>query len=107
MKKTIFLILLLITSLIIIGLTTLPSKNREERLATIVINNHSFNIEIADTDQARQKGLSGRQKLPRGSGLLFIFPKPDYYSFWMKEMNFPIDIIWLDSDKKIVDIMVN
>lgn len=53
------------------------------------------------------RGLSGREKLPENSGMLFVFDKPDYHSFWMKDMKFAIDIIWIDENKKIVDITYN
>jgi uncharacterized protein len=60
-------------------------------------------VELATTTAAVQKGLSGRTSLDNQSGMLFIFSKPDIYRFWMPDMHFPIDIIWI-SDGKIVDI---
>lgn len=51
--------------------------------------------------------MGGREKLPENSGMLFVFEKQDYYSFWMKDMLFPIDIIWIDKNKKIIDITHN
>ena len=68
------------------------------------IGNTEIKIEIANDDQSRIKGLSGRDSLEEDEGMLFIFDYPDKHSFWMKEMNFPIDIIWLDDNKKIVFI---
>lgn len=59
---------------------------------------------IADSDAERAQGLSGRPSLPEGEGLLFIFPSPGIYGFWMKDMHFAIDILWFDSDKRLVDI---
>lgn len=61
-------------------------------------------VAIADTPAERQQGLSGRKNLGPNEGLLFIFDKPGFYPFWMKEMNFPIDIIWLDGDWRVIDI---
>jgi len=108
MKTTILSTLLIIAFLIIVGLlSATPKEDLDQQIDSVTINDHRFSVEIAETERARQRGLSGRQELPLDSGLLFIFPKPDYYPFWMKEMNFPIDIIWLDSDKKIVDITAN
>ncbi len=74
---------------------------------TIFINDQEFRAEIADTDEKRVLGLSGRENLPEDSGLLFIFPTSDYYPFWMKDMNFPIDILWIDENWTIVDITEN
>ena len=48
-----------------------------------------------------------RKTLAEHDGMLFIFQDEDSYSFWMKNMNFPLDIIWVDKDKKIVDIKKN
>ena len=51
--------------------------------------------------------MSNREKLPANAGMLFVFDQPDYHSFWMKDMLFAIDIIWIDENKKIVDITHN
>ncbi len=70
----------------------------------LIINNTRINIEIADTDTKRVLGLSGRMSLAENSGLLFIFPKPQKVGIWMKDMNFPIDIVWIDAVHTIIDI---
>jgi len=70
---------------------------------TIDINGHILNIELAQTDQEKSKGLSGRKSLPDNSGMLFIFKEKSYPSFWMYDMNFPLDFIWI-SDETVVDI---
>ena len=74
---------------------------------TVVINNTAFNVDIADNDTDRANGLSGRKFLSDGAGLLFIFDNPGIYPFWMKDMNFPIDIIWIDENLKVVYIKEN
>jgi uncharacterized membrane protein (UPF0127 family) len=56
---------------------------------------------VADTEALRTQGLSGSAMLPDGHGMLFVFPKPGLYSFWMKDMQYPIDMIWITSDKKV------
>ena len=78
-----------------------------EKQLMLKINNATLNIEFARTDAERQKGLSGRESLASESGLLFIFELPGRYGFWMKDMKFPIDIIWIDENKKIADITAN
>src|SRR3989344_7914429 len=62
-------------------------------LKVVTINDAKINVEIADTQDKRAKGLGGRDSLATGSGMLFIFPKADRYSFWMKGTKFPLDII--------------
>lgn len=64
-------------------------------------------LEVADTPELRTQGLSGREKLSQGSGMLFIFDNMNLYGFWMKDMKFSLDIMWLDADKKIVYIEKN
>lgn len=80
---------------------------------TMRINEVNLSIAVADTDAERQQGLSGRTAGPgdplglglgENEALLFIFDRPGYHSFWMKDMNFSIDVAWLDKNKKIVHI---
>ena len=63
-------------------------------------------VEVAKTAEERAKGLSGRISLEAGLGMLFVFPEPGNYSFWMPDMNFPIDIIWI-TDGKVVGMEKN
>ncbi len=60
-------------------------------------------VEIADTPQKRMKGLSERESIPINSGMFFVFSKDDRHAIWMRGMRFPIDIVWLDRDLKVVD----
>lgn len=69
----------------------------------VALQPHSrFNLEIADTPQARAQGLSGRQSLPENSGMLFVFDSPSKQCMWMKNMKFPLDMVWLDKDKRVI-----
>lgn len=67
-------------------------------------NNLGLRIEVAKTPEEKIKGLSGRESLDENAGLLFVYNEPGIYSIWMKDMNFPIDVVWLDEDYRIVDI---
>ena len=71
---------------------------------TLKIGQITLNIEVADTDVEKEKGLSGREGLAENEGMLFIFDKEGYYGFWMKDMKFAVDIAWLDKNKKIIYI---
>lgn len=64
----------------------------------------SIHVELATTTAARARGLSGRAALAAGQGLLFVFSRDGQYSFWMKDMNFPIDIIWIAADGRVVEV---
>lgn len=61
-------------------------------------------VEVAQTDEERARGLSGRDGISRMNGLLFVFPKEGYHGIWMKDMKFPIDIIWISEDLKVVSV---
>jgi len=104
------------------SLILLPKKAENEQkidagsVKTIKIGEITLNIEVANTDVKRAQGLSGKEAnqndpiglgLGENEGMLFVFDKEGYYSFWMKDMNFPIDIAWLDKNKKIIYIEKN
>ena len=61
-------------------------------------------VEFAVTDKQRRFGLMHRQNLPRGQGMLFIFPEEDIQSFWMKNTHIPLSIAYIDADCTIVHI---
>jgi uncharacterized protein len=75
--------------------------------STLSINNKTVEIEIADTPAETQQGLSDRKSLGSDNGMLFVFPTEQIPSFWMKDMHFAIDIIWINKDWKIIDITQN
>ena len=77
---------------------------RDDKIKVIKINNTNIEVEIADTPKTREKGLSGRRALSESMGMLFIFDSPSQYGFWMKDMRFGIDIVWIDENLKIVGI---
>ena len=64
----------------------------------------SLNVEIVRTGEAQERGLSGRASLAEDQGMLFDFETSDIYKFWMKDMKFPIDMIWFDEDRRVVYI---
>ena len=74
---------------------------------TVTINDYELEIEIVRTPEEQARGLSGRESLEENAGMLFVYDQPTTPSFWMKEMNFPIDIIWIGNDRRIVDISEN
>ncbi|MCC7469972.1 MAG: DUF192 domain-containing protein [Bacteroidetes bacterium] len=72
--------------------------------ADILIEDVKIVADISDTSAKRGLGLSFRKSLKNNEGMYFVFDKPQVYAFWMKDMNFSIDIIWINEDNKIVDI---
>ena len=71
----------------------------KEKQGKVVIKGQEFNVEVVDTPIKRSRGLSGREKLEENEGMLFLFSRAGYQSFWMKGMSIPIDIIWIKNDK--------
>jgi len=61
-------------------------------------------VDLALTQKDQEQGLSGRESLKDNEGMLFIFSKAQKNYFWMKDMNFPIDIIWLDENFRVIYI---
>lgn len=65
---------------------------------------HAVEVEVAASGAARQRGLMWRKSLPPGTGMLFIFPAQQLQSFWMKNTLIPLDLIFIDKDKRIAGI---
>jgi len=61
-------------------------------------------LEIADTQERRNQGLSNRVSLDENAGMLFVFDQLGQPGFWMKDMHFPLDFIWMNEEYEIVDI---
>ncbi|MEK7478152.1 MAG: DUF192 domain-containing protein [Patescibacteria group bacterium] len=91
----------------VVGTPTETSGSMYYATTTILIGNTNLTIKIADTPAKRERGLSGTAPLTENEGMLFIFDQPNYYQFWMKDMNYPLDIIWVDNNYQIVDITPN
>lgn len=65
----------------------------------VKIGEQVFRVEVAKDMMSRSRGLSGREKLDEGAGMLFIFDSSGKYGFWMKDMKFAIDIVWILGNK--------
>lgn len=75
--------------------------------STMLLAGQEITIETVSTQPARQRGLSGRPSLPENSGLLFDMGTDGLHGIWMKDMNFPLDIIWFDPQFTVVHIEQN
>jgi len=62
-------------------------------------------VEVRDTDEGRRLGLSGREDLKENEGMLFVFEKAGRHSFWMKEMRFDLDLVFI-KDNQVVELVV-
>jgi uncharacterized membrane protein (UPF0127 family) len=73
----------------------------------IALGNTLITADIANTPEKRALGLSGRETLLPDTGMLFVFDTPGSHDIWMKDMRFPIDILWIDINGTIVHIEKN
>ena len=73
---------------------------------TVKIEGATFQIDLAQSEKEKQLGLSDRSKLEQNKGMLFVFNQPDYYHFWMRNMNFPLDLIFI-KDNTVVSVLKN
>lgn len=74
------------------------------RKIEVTVNGVQLVADVASTGEQRGKGLAIKDTLAENESMLFVFPEPDDYRFWMKDMKFPIDIIWLDDDGEVIHI---
>lgn len=84
------------------GVTFLDRLVRSK--VTLLMPKGAIDAEVATTKASRELGLSGRSKMSDTQGLLFVFEEPGKYGFWMKDMAFPLDIIWINDDGVVVSI---
>jgi len=78
-----------------------------EQKVGMFVRDIGVTVSIADTPEERNQGLSGVESLPTDEGKLFIFDKEGEYGFWMKDMKIPLDIIWINNERRIVHIEEN
>ena len=72
--------------------------------AMVAIGDATYSVDLAILPEERQQGLSGREHLPQDAGMLFVFEDEQVRYFWMKEMRFPLDIIWIDAQCRLVEV---
>jgi len=106
----------IIVTIVIVGISFLiPDKNTESEFLTLEeykiietsINDVSISMYVADTQEKIVRGLSNIEKLEDDEGMIFIFPEERERIFWMKDMNFPLDILWFNSNNELVHMEEN
>lgn len=111
MSKTskIILVVVSLLALVIVLLTFHGQKNskpNEWQRKSLNIAGHEIDAYLADSGQKRTEGLAVFNQIDENQGMLFLFNTPGNHAFWMKDMKFAIDIVWI-RDKKIVSINRN
>jgi uncharacterized membrane protein (UPF0127 family) len=82
----------------------MPAKDGDVYILKLSSNDNTFKVECVVSPPALQKGISGRPSLASGTGMFFIFSHLAKQSMWMPDMNFPLDIVWLDETLSVVNI---
>lgn len=116
LKKLYFIIILLVLlaafSFILSQKKNFDSKSGKQYVTLcgiyetvpVQIAEDKLNLYVADNICKKTTGLSGKAELKADEGMLFLFDKAGNYGFWMKDMNFPIDIVWLGEDFTVLGV---
>jgi len=95
----------------IAGIMSLPSDVKLESVefprGIVKIDGVVLEVQIADTDPRRARGLMFQEQLPLDEGMLLVFDDANKRSIWMLNMQFPLDVIWIDNNSKVVFIEKN
>ncbi|OHB14067.1 MAG: hypothetical protein A3G05_01705 [Candidatus Zambryskibacteria bacterium RIFCSPLOWO2_12_FULL_45_14] len=104
MRNLFFLVLGLVIIFGSIFLVFRKDLINENQVKVIKVGEVSIQVEVVNTLETRARGLSGRKSLAENMGMLFVFDQSGKYGFWMKDMNFAIDIVWIDEGLQVIGI---
>ena len=116
MKTKNAFVTIILVIIFIIFMIFLAKLNKKEDFSSIcgkyekkeiIIGEKTVKADISDNDCKRQLGLSGRESLGNDEGMFFVFDKIGSYGFWMKDMKFPIDILWINEELTLIGIEKN
>lgn len=96
-----------LVAVIVLGGIFLQKSYNNVTYKSATVGGATFNLEVVATEADREKGLSERDSIPSDGGMLFDFGAYGDWRMWMVQMRFPIDIVWLTQDQKIVHIKHN
>jgi uncharacterized membrane protein (UPF0127 family) len=85
----------------------LAVANSEPSHTSLKLGTGNYMVRVVSEASDREKGLSGTVSLSKDQGMLFVFNESDKWGIWMKNMNYPIDILWIDQTKTVVEIATN
>ena len=92
----------------VVGMLSIPSDAKLEAVefprGTIKVDDVVLEVQVADTEPRRVRGLMFQEQLPYDQGMIFVFDSPGIYSLWMLNMQFSIDMIWFDEVGNVVHI---
>lgn len=92
----------------IVGVLTIPADSKLAEVkfprGTIKLDDKVLDVQIAETDAQRVRGLMFQNQLPDDQGMIFVFTQEQVVPIWMLNMQFPLDIIWFDSNGNVIHI---
>ena len=95
----------------IVGVLTIPADSKLAEVkfprGTIKIDSKILDVQIADTDAQKVRGLMFQNELPDDQGMIFVFSQEQVVPIWMLNMQFPLDIIWFDANGNVIHIEKN
>lgn len=100
-KKSIQLFIFAIMAITVLVVIVFVFNRRALTQPVVKINGHIWNVEVVLTPEAIKQGLSGRESLPFNTGMLFTFNPSAAHSFWMKNMHFPLDLVWVNAGRVV------
>lgn len=104
-QKILLLTVVIVSFIILVSAAVVASfLNHRLEQREVIIGNATLLVEVADTPSERHHGLSGTPELKPDTGMLFIFDQLDSQEMWMKDMQYSLDMLWLDDDRRVVHI---
>ena len=89
---------------IVLLLAIAGCHSKPQTVVSMKIGNATFELEVANTENVRMKGLMNRQSMPADHGMIFVFHDETERNFWMKDTLIPLDIIYISGDGRVVSI---
>lgn len=87
--------------------TVATTEGKIDTIIDVIINGNVITAELAMTEEEKAIGLMNRQNLDTNSGMLFVYQNEADRGFWMKDTFIPLDIVFIDEDRKVVSISAN
>lgn len=103
-RSSLILLVTILVGSMIASLATPGCREKREQTPRIQIGQHAWFVDVAADQNSRYKGLSGRKFLSEDVGMLFVYPEEKTLSFCMRNCDIPLDIAFLDANRRIVDI---
>ena len=108
LRKDVFsTILVVLALLLIVAVGASFAYKFQQTHTTLYLGDGVFKVRVAATDAERMTGLGGSEPLAEGRGMLLAFERDNRWSIWMKDVSYPLDVIWLDAERRVVHIVKN